>query len=313
MKFDDKILKQMAMFGQAPSIFGMCLPKLIESHPEIIVLAADQANPAGLDSFRTKYPEHFLNVGIAEQNMIGMAAGIAEIGKRPVCVAQACFITMRSYEPIRQFCGYMRIPLILVGISSGFGLTLMGNTHYSLEDIALMRTVPGMSVVCPANPQEAVEAFGEALVHDVPVYIRLNGFKETQLPMSEESSNVIHQGNDVNLIATGSMVANALKTSEILHEQGIQARVFNAKIVAPLSPEALDSLAPLTITVEEHRLVGGLGDAVAAKISESNLRTRLIKMGVNPAFPHPGSYKYLLEQSGLLPEQIAKKVIKELN
>lgn len=312
MKLDDKTLKQMAMFGQAPSVFGICLPKLIESHQEIVVLVADQANPAGLDSFRTRYPDHFLNVGIAEQNMIGMAAGIAETGKRPVCVAQACFITMRAYEPVRQFCGYMGIPLILVGISSGFGLTLMGNTHYALEDIALMRTIPGMSVACPANPQEAVEAFEEALAHDGPVYIRLNGLKETQLPMSGERSDVLRHGNDVNIIATGSMVLNALKAADILTEKGVIARVYNARTVMPLRNEAIESTAPLTVTVEEHRLIGGIGDAVAAKISESKRETKLIKIGVDPAFPHPGSYKYLLEQSGLLPEQIAEKIINKI-
>lgn len=300
------------MFGQAPSIFGICLPKMIESHTELMVLAADQATPAGLDSFRSKYPAHFLNVGIAEQNMIGMAAGIAETGKRPVCVAQACFITMRAYEPVRQFCGYMGIPLILVGISSGFGLTLMGNTHYSLEDIALMRTVPGMSIACPANPLEAVEAFEEALVHDGPVYIRLNGLKETQLPMDKENTVVLRKGKDVNIIATGSMVYNSLQAAGILHEKGIEARVFNAKTVVPLINEAFESAAPLTVTVEEHRLVGGLGDAVAAKIAENNSKTKLLKIGVEPAFPHPGSYAYLLEQSGLLPGQIATKIMKEL-
>lgn len=312
MKFDDRILKQMAMFGQSPSIFGLCLPKLIESHPEIMVLVADQANPAGLDSFRTRFPAHFVNVGIAEQNMIGMAAGIAETGKRSVCVAQACFITMRAYEPVRQFCGYMGIPLILVGISSGFGLTLMGNTHYSLEDIALMRTVPGMSVACPANPQEAVEAFEEALVHDGPVYIRLNGFKETQLPINLEHSDVLRHGDDVNIIATGSMVLNSLKAADVLGEHGFKVRVYNAKTVVPLRNEALESIAPLTVTVEEHRLIGGLGDAVATKISENNSGTRLLKLGVEVAFPHPGSYAYLLEQSGLMPEQIARRIMNEL-
>lgn len=312
MEFDDRLLKQMAMFGQAPSLFGLCLPKLIETHPEIIVLTADQAYPAGLDSFRAKYPDHFMNVGIAEQNMIGVASGIAETGRRPVCVAQACFITMRAFEPVRQFCGYMGISLILVGISSGFGLTLMGNTHYALEDIALMRTVPGMTVVCPANPLEAVEAFEKALVSDGPVYIRLNGFKETQLPMDKGEGPVLHKGDDVNIITTGSMVANALKAAEILQEQGIGARVFNATTVAPLREEAFESNARLTVTVEEHRLVGGLGDAVAARIAENGSETRLLKIGVSTAYPHPGSYRYLLEQSGLLPEQIADRINKEL-
>lgn len=312
MEFDDRLLKQMAMFGQAPSIFGICLPKLVETHPEIIVLTADQAYPAGLDSFRAKYPDHFMNVGIAEQNMIGVASGIAETGRRPVCVAQACFITMRAYEPVRQFCGYMGIPLILIGISSGFGLTLMGNTHYALEDIALMRTVPGMTVVCPANPLEAVEAFEKALLSDGPVYIRLNGFKETQLPMEGGTGPLLHNGDDVNIIATGSMVVNALKAAEILVQQGVGARVFNATTVAPLREEAFESNAPLTVTVEEHRLTGGLGDAVAAKLAEKTSGTTLLKIGVGTAFPHPGSYRYLLEQSGLLPEQIAERINKEL-
>ena len=312
MIVDNRLLKQMALFGQAPSIFGICLPKLIETHPEIIVLTADQAYPAGLDSFRAKYPEHFLNVGIAEQNMIGVASGLAETGRRPVCVAQACFITMRAFEPVRQFCGYMGIPLILVGISSGFGLSLMGNTHYALEDIALMRSVPGMSVVSPANPLEAVEAFEEALIHDGPVYIRLNAFKETQLPAEYKGNSVIHHGDDVSIIATGSMAVNALKAAEILEKKDIMARVYNTMTVVPLKDDVLDAQTPLTVTVEEHRLIGGLGDAVAAVIAENALPTRLLKLGVATPFPHPGSYSYLLEQSGLLPEQIAERINKEL-
>lgn len=316
MNFDEKTLKQFAMFGQAPSIFGVYLPQIIESHPEIVVLAADQASPAGLDSFRAKYPGNFMNVGIAEQNMLGIAAGLHEAGKRPVCVAQACFITMRAYEPLRQFCGYMGIPLILVGLSSGFGLTVMGNTHYSLEDIALMRTVPGLKVACPANALEAVEAFENALAGNTPVYIRINGMKETQLPMDEAHRGaVLREGSDVNIIATGSMVANALQAAKLLAEKGISARVYNAKTVAPLAAEAFDSTAPLTVTVEEHRPVGGLGDAVAAVLaaqrtpgSGAALTSRLLKIAVEPPYPHPGSYPCLLCQSGLTPQQIAATI-----
>lgn len=313
MKIDDRTVKQMTMFGQAPSIFGICLPAIIERHPEIIVLSADQAYPAGLDSFRTKYSQNFINIGIAEQNMIGVAAGLAETGRRPICVAQACFITMRAFEPVRQFCGYMGIPLILIGLSSGFGLTLMGNTHYALEDIALMRTIPGLSVACPSNSLEAIQAFEEALIHDGPVYIRLNGLKETQLPITDSGNNILHTGDDVNIIATGSMVLNAVKAAETLEANSIHARVYNAKTVMPLKEEAIVHTAPLTVTVEEHRLIGGLGDAVATKLAETDLRTRLLKLGVNKPFPRPGSYKYLLEQSGLLPDQIAEIITTELN
>lgn len=299
------------MFGQSTSMFGLCLPGLIESHPEIMVITADQAYPAGLDSFKAKYPDHFLNVGIAEQNMIGMAAGIAETGKRVICVAQACFITMRAYEPIRQFCGYMGVPLILVGISSGFGLTMMGNTHYALEDIALMRTIPNMAIACPANPIEAVTALEEALVHEGPVYIRLNGMKDTQLPPNLNNDNcILADGKDVNIISTGSMVKNSLEAVDMLKEKGINARLFNARTLRPLNPDAIDFDIPMTVTVEEHRKTGGLGDAVADVLSPYG--AKLIKIAAEKDYPTPGSYSYLLEQSGLLPAQIAERIIKTI-
>ena len=311
MEIDAKVIKQMSMLGQAPSIFGLCLPRLIASHPEIIVLTADQAFPAGLDGFKTKFPDNFLSVGIAEQNMIGVSAGLAEAGRKPICVAQACFLSMRAFEQVRQYCGYMKLPLILIGLSSGFGLTMNGNTHYALEDIALMRTIPGMSIACPASERKAVEDFEEALIHDGPVYIRLNGMKETQLP-GEYDSNILAEGADLNIIACGSMSVQALKAAEILKEKGLQARVFDCNTIVPMSNEALVEAAPLTVTVEEHRAAGGLGEAIASEMINRG-GGNLLRICVGNDNPAPASYPDLLEQCGLTPIQISDTILERIS
>ena len=165
----------LSMAGQGGSAFGVGLMSLIQEHPEIMVLSSDMSSPAGLDKFKASYPDHFMNVGIAEQNMIGIAAGLSNEGFRPICVAQASFISMRSFEQIRQYCGYMKLPLVIVGIGSGLSLQYMGNTHYAIEDIALMQSIPGMTVVAPCDSLEAMKALEAAVIDNHSVYLRFFG------------------------------------------------------------------------------------------------------------------------------------------
>lgn len=299
-------------------MFGVVLPDFAKHNPSIRVIAADMSSPAGLDKFRKEFPDKLLNVGIAEQNMIGFASGLADEGNKCICVAQSCFITMRCYEQVRQFCGYMGIPLILVGTGGGFTLTFMGNTHYSLEDFALMRTIPGMNIFCPADANEAAQAFEAALYSGKPTYIRMSGGTGIPCVVPEEyhfaigEATILKEGKDVNIIATGTMVHQALIAAGELGNAGIEARVVNMSTISPLDISVLNHPARLIVTVEEHRLTGGLGDAVASSLAQSGQGTpRLLKIGVKDLYPSVGDYNYLLDQCGLTGEHIAKTIISE--
>lgn len=311
--------KMLSMFGQAASIFGAFLPEIASEREDIMVLSADMSSPAGLDKFKSLFPDRFINLGIAEQNMIGVGAGLADEGYTVVSEAQACFITMRSFEPIRQYCGYMGGKQIFVGLSSGFSLTLMGNTHYALEDIALMRTIPGMAVIAPCDAFEAVKAFEAALDYDKPCYIRLTGGSNVPVVHQADFEYKIgkaiklRKGNDVQIVATGSMVVQAMKAADTLSEAGIEAEVVDMHTISPLDADILRTDVKLIVTVEEHRECGGLGDAVASVVASSRAYPVLFKIAAPMNFGNVGDYQYLLQQNGLSADQIAEKIIEKLN
>ena len=303
-----------ARLGMGGFAFGDLLPKLAASDSSIYILSADMSSPAGLDRFKNTYPEHFINVGIAEQNLIGVAAGIADEGNKVIVTAQACFLTMRCFEQVRQYCGLMNIPLILVGLNSGFSLGLLGPTHYALEDIALMRSIPNMTIVAPADALEAAKSLELALQLRQPVYLRW--FGGTNIPsvypvnydFQVGKAVRLSKGDDVQLIAMGSMVSMALETAKLLAEQGIQAEVLNMHTIHPLDTQAIRAELPLVVTIEEHNILGGLGTAVSETMVENSIMKPLLKIGVQNGFVHVGDYQYLIEQSHLTPQQIANQV-----
>lgn len=310
--------KLLSMFGQAASIFAVALPKVIEFHPNIIALSADMSTAAGLDKFKATHPENFYNLGIAEQNMIGVAAGLSVEGFLPVCTAQACFLSMRDFEQIRQYCGYMQKRMILVGLLAGFSLSFFGKTHFALEDIALMRTIPGMTILSPCDALEAKKAFETALEMDGPVYIRL--FGGTGVPVVYENdfdfnvgkTSELRAGSDVQIIATGSMVSSALKVADLLKEKSISASVIDMYTLKPLDKNVISSDAKLIVTIEEHNIVGGLGSAIAEELSTRTQHPALLRFGVKDFNFKIGDYNYLLEENGLMPEQIANKILQSI-
>lgn len=307
--------KLMSMAGQGGSVFGISLMEMMGQRNDLMVLSSDMSTPAGLDKFKAAYPDHFMNMGIAEQNMIGTAAGLAEEGYKPICVAQACFITMRSFEPVRQYCGYMQIPMVIIGIGSGVSLQYMGNTHYALEDIALMRTIPGMEVIAPCDSYEAVRAFEYAVNSKHPVYIRLFGGTAIPSVFNEETDFAcgkaikLREGKDVQIIATGSMVGNAMKVAEELAAESIEASVTDMHTVKPFDSEAIEMDKNLIVTLEEHNIIGGLGSAVAESISTYSQHPELLRFGINDSFLTVGSHRYLLEQSGLCVDNVVNGIL----
>lgn len=309
--FNAKILSS---FGQGGSVFGITLLDILKKQNNIMVLAADMSTPAGLDKFKSLYPNHFFNLGIAEQNMIGVAAGLTDEGYKVISVAQACFISMRCFEPVRQFLGYMHSKQILVGVSSGFSLTFLGNTHYALEDIALMRSIPGMTIIAPSDAIQAMKALDAAIHADAPVYIRLYG--GTSLPIVYEDdfdyqigkAIKLKSGKDLQLIATGSMVSIALKVADALEGEGISVSVIDMHTIKPLDTTALDMNVSMLISLEEHSVVGGLGDSIASYLSQYTSHPKLLKIGVEDKFSVVGDYPYLMEQNGLSCDKIIERI-----
>ena len=314
---DNKInVKLLSMAGQGGSAFGITLMELMKERDDIMVLSADMSTPAGLDKFKAAYPDHFMNVGIAEQNMIGTAAGLADEGYKVICVAQACFITMRCFEQVRQYAGYMGIPMILVGIGSGLSLQYMGNTHYALEDIALMRTIPGMTIVAPCDTLEACKALESAIDNNGSTYIRF--FGGTGIP-AIHSDNIsfelgkaikLRNGKDVAILAYGSMVKQALGVADSLAEKGIETEVVDVHTINPFDNAIIDKCKDkkLIVTIEENRLNGGFSSIVAENMKDNQIDVNLLKIGVDDIYPKPGSYTYMINQAKLDVQSIVDRI-----
>ncbi len=306
--------------GQAGSAFGIALMEMQKANPHVYTLSADMSKPAGLDRFKSKYPEMFINVGIAEQNLIGIAAGMASEGKKVIVTAQAVFISMRSCEQVRQYMGYMNSNIIAVGISSGFALTFFGNTHYALEDISIMRSIPGMTILSPSDAGQAAKALIAAIELNTPIYIRLTGKMNCPIVYNEDydleigKAIQIRNGTDITIFATGSMVFNALKTAEILEEKGLSISVIDMHTIKPLDEVSIKKCfnSKLFVSVEEHNIIGGLGTAISEYISSNINSPQLLRLGVMDEFSKPGDYTYLLKQNRLMPNEIAEDIIKAL-
>lgn len=305
--------------GQGGSMFGITLPDIVRERDDVVVLSADMSTPAGLDKFKSLYPDKFLNLGIAEQNMIGVAAGLTDEGYKTISVAQACFISMRCFEQVRQFLGYMHSAQILVGIGSGFSLTLMGNTHYALEDISLMKTIPGMAVIAPCDSLEAMKAFKAVVQMKSPVYIRLYGGTAIPIVHHEDfdfeigQSVILREGTDLQIIATGSMVHVAVQVAEILAGKGVLASVVDMHTIKPLDIKVIDFDTPLIVSLEEHRLVGGIGDSIAGYLSQYDSHPKLLKIGASDSFSIVGDYPYMMEQNGLSANKVVEQIMSFIN
>lgn len=314
-------LKSYEGLGQAGALFSMFLPDIIEQYPNLRVLTADMSYIAKLERFKAFYPEQFINVGIAEQNLLGVCAGLTSEGFKCVALAQATFISMRCFEQVRQYMSYMQYPIILIGLAGGFQLQFMGNTHYALEDLALMRSIPDIVVMSPADAGEAVKCFQTALTMDKPIYIRLTGdasnmVYENDYDFNYNKSVVLKEGNDITIFATGSMVQPALTAAGIVEKElKATVKVVDMHTLSPIDEIALnDSLeSKLLVAIEEHHIEGGLGTAVAEFLSSKSKTPQLLKLGIGMRYSEVGDYDYLLKQHRLAPEMIAEDIIAKYN
>lgn len=312
--------KQWSRIGSR-GMYGQAILDLASNCPELVVLSADLGNSSGLDRFKKTYPEQFINVGIAEQNLIGVAAGIAKEGFTVFASSFAPFIAMRASEQVRMNMGYMDLNVKAVGIGSGLVMGFLGNSHFGIEDIAVMRAIPNMTVVCPADCGEIVKVVHAAADFDGPMYIRLTGGPNCPIVYAENYDFVIGKaielksGSQVAIIANGSMVAPSISAAEKLSEQGISAGVFNFHTVKPIDEEMLVSINntyDLIVTVEEHSVIGGLGSAVAELVSSFDVPNRVVRLGHPDQFGKTGEYEFLLQRYGLTSEGIMTSIVAEV-
>ncbi|ASA19756.1 transketolase family protein [Paenibacillus donghaensis] len=248
------------------------LLELAKDDRDIMVLASDSRGSAAMAPFANTFPEQFVEVGIAEQNLVGMAAGLAHSGKKPFVTSPACFLSMRSIEQIKVDVAYSRTNVKLIGISGGVSYGALGMSHHSVQDIAVARAIPGLAIVLPADRHET-KKLTEALVkYDGGVYVRIGRnpvedvYESDDYPFEIGKAVIVQEGSDITIIAAGETVRVALDAAQALAESGVSARVINMHTIKPLDEEAIIAAARETgriITVEEHSIYGGLGAAVA--------------------------------------------------
>ena len=300
--------------------FGETLVELGKDNPDIIVLDADLAEATKTNIFKKEFPERFIDCGIAESNMIGIAAGLAACGKIPFAASFAMFAAGRAYEQERNSVGYPHLNVKVAGSHAGISVGEDGATHQCCEDIALMRTIPGMVVLNPADHYEMVDAVKAAAAYKGPVYLRLGRLavesctEDVAEPFALGKGRTLREGDDIAIVATGLMVGEALKAHEALKASGIHARVIDIHTIKPIDRELLIKAAKETgrvVTVEEHSVIGGLGEAVCACLCEE-CPVPVTRIGVNDVFGHSGPAVDLLKEFGLSAENIEATVKKVL-
>jgi len=320
-EIDRKNIRLWSMLGQRGTICGVALPEIMEKRKNCYVLTADLGHTSGLGRVMEQYPARFVNVGIAEQNLIGVAAGLAFDDNVAIATTFATFLTMRCFEQVRHNLGYQKANVKLLGGASGFAIGMFGNTHYAYEDVALMRVIPNMTIVAPADAAEAYFAIHAAAEKEGPFYIRLSDGANSSIvytqPYEFEVGKAVclQEGSEVLLIACGGIVYDTLRAAEELEKLGIRPTVLNMHTIKPLDKEALERYLDYkaVFTIEEHSIIGGLGGAVAEYYATRERHPRLIRIGVEDRFSEPGEQGYVKRINGLDAEGIAERIKKELN
>jgi transketolase len=286
--------------------YSTTLEAMAAEDPRIVAVVNDSVSSTKLKNFRSKYPNRFVNVGIAEQNMVGVGAGLANGGMIPYVCGASCFLTARATEQIKADLGYTNANVKLCGMSSGMAYGELGPTHHSIEDLAFTRVIPNLAVIVPADSIETRAVMRFSAQHIGPMFLRMSRIPVRNVVAEDAvfqlgKAVVLHEGNDITLMANGVLVERALDAADLLAAQGIQARVLNMSSVKPIDREAILHAARTTggiVTVEEHSIYGGLGGAVAEIVAQEH-PTRMRILGVPGVFAPTGSAEFLLDYFGL--------------
>ncbi len=286
--------------------YSQALESMAAADPRVCALVSDSVSSTKLKSFSQKFPERFVNVGIAEQNLVGVGAGLAASGMVPYVCAASCFLTARAMEQIKVDLGYSKLNVRLCGMSSGMAYGELGPTHHSIEDLAWTRIIPNLSVVVPADPLETAAAMHYSLQHIGPMFLRISrmpvrAVHQQGFQFTLGKASTLRAGNDITLMANGVMVSRALDAADTLDQIGIHARVLNMSSMSPMDVDAVLDAASTTrgiVTAEEALAAGGLGGAVAEILAVHHPAPMRI-LGVPGVFAPTGSAEFLLEHFGL--------------
>lgn len=282
----------------------------------ITVLTSDSRGSSNLGEFAQIFPKQHVETGIAEQNLVGIAAGLASVGKKPIAASPACFLTMRSIEQIKVDVAYSHMPVLLYGISGGISYGALGMSHHSLQDIATLSAIPGIDVMIPADRFEAAAMVSEWVVNPRPAYLRVGRnpvedvYDDENIGYVAGKATEIASGNDACIIATGEMVYQAKRAAALLQAQGIRARVLNMHTIKPLDGEAIRAACDtgLIVTMEEHSVFGGLGSVVCRVVAEHNpVPVKVYAIPDEPTIA--GTSQEVFAYYGLTAEKVAQHIM----
>jgi transketolase len=318
MNFNSANAKQWLRMGPR-AMFGQFMINIAKKNKKLMVLSADLGRSSGLARFKIEFPKQYISVGISEQNLVGVAAGLANEGFKVFVTSFAPFLSMRASEQIRMNLGYMKHNVNLVALGSGLSMGFLGNSHFGLEDIAIMRTIPNLNVTCPADCSELGKVLDDyAFNNRGPSYIRLTGIPGSKNLYDKNYSykfgkNItITKGNDILVLSHGSILGQIRASVEALKKKNINVELVNVVSLKPID----DSIITLfkkykkIITIEEHTSVGGLSTIISEKLLKNEINSKLFSISLPDKFGPTGTYNYLLKYHGLDSESITKKIIK---
>lgn len=307
----------------ARAFYGQALSSLAVARPDVLAISADLGRSSGLSRFAEEHPDKFINTGIAEQNMVGCAAGLARMGFDVFASTFAPFASMRAGEQVRMNMGYMHEPVKLVALGSGLAMGFLGNSHFGLEDVAVMRAIPGLTIISPADCAEIYKTLEACIGFEHPVYIRLTGgvglpaVYEEDYPFQIGQAVWLRPAQDLTVIAAGTTVGHALKAAGQMAEDGHEIGLLNMHTIKPLDAQAIAACVARAATIvvaEEHTRIGGLGSAVLDHINthHPDYRGRVVLHAIADRYLETGDYAFMLRQNGLDAEGIRQVLAAQL-
>ena len=316
MDINEKSIKIWSTIGSRATL-GIAALDLAKEIDNLMVLTCDVSTSAGLDRFRKTYPEKYLDLGIAEQNMIGVAAGLASENFNVITTTFAPFQTMRCCEQIKVNIAYMKQKICMVGIASGLALGTFGYTHCCIEDVGVLRSIPGMTIISPADSLETVKALRAAVKSENPSYLRLTGTSNNPIIYNQDyefkigKSITLKEGKDITIFCAGSMVHQSLEAAKILETRNVSSKVVNMHTIKPIDKLAIEDScnSELIVSVEEHNVIGGLGSAIAEHKSSLKKSPKQLFLGIKDTYSKGGNYKFLQEKHRLTPDKIAEDIL----
>ncbi len=319
MDINEKNIKIWSTIGSRATL-GIAALELAKEIDNLMVLTCDVSTSAGLDRFRKTCPEKYLDLGIAEQNMIGVAAGLASENFNVITTTFAPFQTMRCCEQIKVNIGYMKQKICMVGIASGLSLGTLGYTHCCIEDVGILRSIPGITIISPADSLETVKALQAAVKSKNPSYLRLTGSSNNPIVYKEDyefkigKSITLKEGKDITIFCAGSMVHRSLEAAKILETKNVSSKIVNMHTIKPIDKLAIDEArdCALIVSVEEHNVIGGLGSAIAEYKSGLKKFPRQLFLGVMDTYTKGGNYKFLQEKHRLTSDKIAEDILSNI-